>query len=136
MSRQHTLRPKNEPTGPNPGVEAAPAASGQERIETLSQLEGRLKDCLVPITPRPAFVAELKSQLLSARPADIALQAPEKEQRLRLIAGLGGALYLAGLGFVSFRAAQAVTRRVAARAAGRIDPCALAEASAATLAAQ
>jgi hypothetical protein len=116
---------------------AAPANSTANPLsESVARLALRLQHSLAPVEPRPVFVAELQGRLVvehaAAAAARASTRAKEKEQRLRWVAGLGGALYLASLGFVSFRAAQAVTGRVAALAAARGGQGALPEASIAT----
>jgi hypothetical protein len=102
-------------------VEAAPTppAASAGSLDGLMRLAGQLADTLVPQEPRPGFVAELKVKLAAERAAAAAARARVKEQRLRWAVGLGGALYLASLGFVAFRAAQAVMGRVAGLAAAR-----------------
>jgi hypothetical protein len=104
--------------------------------EALLPLARRLQNSLMPVEARPAFVADLQRHLAAEHVAATAtrasVRAREKEQRLRWVAGLGGALYLASLGFVSFRAAQAVTGRVTALSAARNARRALPKAGIAT----
>jgi hypothetical protein len=62
-------------------------------------------------------VNELSRQLAAARPqvlAQAAARARQKEHRLLLAAWVGGALCLAGLGLVGYRAAQAAAGRAVA----------------------
>jgi hypothetical protein len=123
------------PAGPDGQAAAAEGAPGLA-AEVTRQLVHRLESRLVVVEPRPAFVSELKGRLAVEHLALVAkratARAKEKEQRLRWAAGLGGALYLASLGFVSFRAAQAVTGRVAALAAARSGQATLPKAGIAT----
>jgi hypothetical protein len=120
----------------NAGLAAAGEHEGVSVPEGLLPLVRWLQAGLVPLEPRPAFVTNLQGRLAAqhatAAATRASARAKEKEVRLRWVAGLGGALYLASLGFVSFRAAQAVTGRVAALAAARGDQAALPRASIAT----
>jgi len=96
-----------------------PVADGFQDLEpTLMGLARRLRAALVPVEPRPGFLAQLADQLVAARP-EMEAAARQKEQRLLWMAGVGGALYLAGLGFVSFRAAQVVGGRLTALVSSR-----------------
>jgi hypothetical protein len=79
----------------------------------LIVLARRLQAVLKPVEPRQTFLAQLAEQLAAAQPkAEAAVR--QRDQRLMWLAGVGGALYLVGLGFVSWRAAQAVGGRLAA----------------------
>ena len=95
-----------------------PGVSGPELAPSLLALARRLQAVLTPVEPRPAFLAHLADQLAAARP-QVEAAARQKEQRLMWLAGVGGALYLAGLGFISVRAAQAVGGRLAALVTAR-----------------
>jgi len=91
---------------------------------SLIGLARRLQASLTPVEPRPQFIGDLGDQLASAWPqaeAEAAVRARQKERRLMWVAGLGGALYLAGLGLVSVRAAQAVASRFGALISTRSD---------------
>jgi hypothetical protein len=73
---------------------------------------------LVDIEPRPSFVADLKSRLVAERRAQVQAPAPRSRGMLWL-AGLAGALSVAGLGFLSYRAARAGAGWISAAAASR-----------------
>jgi hypothetical protein len=61
----------------------------------------RLKAALTPVTPRPAFVRQLKQQLIrEARDQ----QATRQQQVILVVAGLGGVLYAAGMLALGVRA--------------------------------
>lgn len=97
----------------------APTAPGGVSLDGLMRLAGHLASTLVPLEPRPDFVAELEVKLAAERAAAAALRERAKEQRLRWVVGLGGALYLASLGFVTYRAAQVIAGRIGSVAATR-----------------
>lgn len=69
--------------------------------------------------PRPAFVAQLKSQLLLAhKPARSHWHAPDRRTLFWWAAGAGGVLSAAGLGYLAYRAlGSGVSGIMAARAA-------------------
>ncbi len=100
------------------GVDRTPellsATAGVERaeLEGLMGLARRLYQAMPPVAPRPGFAAELRTKLTEWQPTAVAARQKEREQRLRWMAGLGGAVYLLSLGFVTYRTAQAVTGRV------------------------
>jgi len=110
---ERPVPPKEEP----PRSDEATAPS-PELAPALISLARRLQAALTPVEPRPAFLAHLAEQLAAARP-QVEAATRQKEQRLMWVAGVGGALYLAGLGFISLRAAQAVGGRLAALVTAR-----------------
>jgi hypothetical protein len=83
----------------------------QADLAGLMALARRLQAALVAVEPPADFAAQLKAQLAAAAPA---ASAARRTQRLRWMAGVGGALCLAGLGFVGYRAAHAAANRAAA----------------------
>jgi hypothetical protein len=104
-----------------PELLAATASADRAELEGLMGLARRLNSAMLPVAPRPGFAAELRTQLDLARPAAEAARQKEKEQRRRWMAGIGGAVYLLSLGFVTYRTAQAVTGRVGPWARTRKD---------------
>jgi hypothetical protein len=116
---------------------AAPKRAGQERAAELASVDraGLTRDEqrvlgglmalarqvqaeLVPIEPRQAFAAELKARLMARRLA--AGQPDAKSGRGMIwVWGVAGALGLAGLGFLGYRAARAGAGWISAAAANR-----------------
>jgi len=113
----NTLEPPAQPEEEPPALDEA-AASNADLAPGLVALARRLQAALTPVEPRPAFLAQLAERLAAARP-QVEAAVRQKEQRLMWVAGVGGALYLAGLGFISLRAAQAVGGRLAALVTAR-----------------
>ena len=78
----------------------------QQLLSELMRLARRVQAELVEVEPPPAFTADLKARLVGQRRA--ALQPVGGAGRGMLwVAGVAGALSLAGLGFLSYRAARA-----------------------------
>jgi hypothetical protein len=103
--------------------EAAPAAPSERRglPASLFEIAGRLRSNLAPIEPPPAFVADLKRQLIAnaGHARDVA-QRKRKEKRQAVIAiGAGGAVYVLGLVAVALRAGLALAGLVATLARRR-----------------
>src|SRR5689334_22268307 len=100
-----------------PELLSVTAGDNQAELEGLMHLATRLNAnlpaAMPPAAPRAEFAAGLRAQLAQAWPEAEAARRRDKEQRRRWMAGIGGAVYLPSLGFVTFRTAQAVTGRVA-----------------------
>lgn len=107
-----------EPEGAGGG--ALPAA-----VQGLKEVARRVQASLAPVEPRADFLRDLNAQLSAAWPqaeAEAARRARQKDQRLMWMTGAGGVLYLAGLVFLSVRAALAVGGRLAALVGTRGAP--------------
>jgi hypothetical protein len=104
-----------------PELLSVTAGGDRTELEGLLQLARRLNAAMPPVAPRAGFAAELRAQLDQARPAAEAARQRDKEQRRRWMAGIGGAVYLLSLGFVTYRTAQALTGRVGTRAKPRAE---------------
>jgi hypothetical protein len=97
-----------------PGQAAEPAsveraglsAAEQRSLSGLLHLARRVQAVLVQVEPRPSFVAELKSRLVARRRAE-ARPAANGRRGLMWVWGIAGALSLAGLGFLGYRAVAA-----------------------------
>ena len=89
-----------------PSLERAGLTGDEQRLlGELMQLARRMHAGLVEVEPRPAFAADLKARLVAQRRA-ARDAAPTGHGRL-WVAGVVGALSLAGLGFLSYRVARA-----------------------------
>jgi hypothetical protein len=96
-----------------------------EARQGLKEVARRVQANLAPVEPRADFLRELSRQLAAAWPqaeVEAARRARQKDQRLMWVAGAGGLLYLAGLVFLSVRAALAVGGRLAAVVGARGAP--------------
>lgn len=92
-----------EPTS----VERAGLSSDDQRsLSNLMQLARRVQSVLVEVEPRPGFVADLRSRLVTQRRAE-AHPAAGARGGMMWVWGVAGALSLAGLGFLGYRAARA-----------------------------
>lgn len=101
-------------------AEAAPDERGT--LEGLFVVARRVRQALVAQprqAPRPAYAAQLKTQLLAAHPpAHGAWQTPDRRTLLWWAAGAGGVISAAGLGYLAYRALEnGVSGIMAARAA-------------------
>jgi len=67
----------------------------------LFEVADRVKAAFTPVTPRPAFVRQLKGQLIRESRDQ---QASRQQQMILVIAGLGGVLYAAGMLALGVRA--------------------------------
>ncbi len=87
-------------------VERAGLTPDEQRLlGELMQLARRVQAGLVEVEPRPAFAADLKARLVAQRRA--AREAEPAGHGMLWVAGVAGALSLAGLGFLSYRVARA-----------------------------
>ncbi len=92
-----------EPTS----VERAGLSSDDQRsLSHLMHLARRVQSVLVEVEPRPGFVADLKSRLVTRRRNE-AQSATGARRGMMWVWGVAGALSLAGLGFLGYRAARA-----------------------------
>lgn len=92
-----------EPTS----VERAGLSSEEQRaLSNLMQLARRVQSVLVEVEPRPGFVVDLRSRLSAQRRAE-AHPATGARRGMVWLWGVAGALSLAGLGFLGYRAAKA-----------------------------
>ncbi len=92
-----------EPTS----VERAGLSSDELRsLSSLMQLARRVQLTLAEVEPRPGFVADLRSRLVTQRRA-AAAPAADGRRGMRWVWGVAGALSLAGLGILGYRAARA-----------------------------
>ncbi len=110
---------------------AAEALPTERRgLEDLFGLARRLQQTLMPVRPRPDFVKQLKAQLLRAHAQWAAPQTGPDSRRAMVwaAAGLGGVLYVAGLVFLTFKAALALGTVISGIMAGRVARPALAKA--------
>jgi hypothetical protein len=98
-------------------------------IAPLLDLARRLKAALVPVAPRPQFVAGLKMQLAAG--ARRRVPARRTHPGWYWLAGVGGFAYVAGLTFVSFRVARAGRSWVSGIMSARVARSALPEAQSA-----
>jgi hypothetical protein len=94
----------------------------REALEDLLGLARRVQAALARQprqAPRPAFVAQLRAQLLAAsRPAQPASALPDRRTWLWWAAGAGGVISAAGLGFLAYKAIDSgISGIMAARAA-------------------
>lgn len=94
------------------------SAEEQRSLSSLMLLARRVQAAFVEAEPRPPFAADLKSRLVAQRRA---AAKPEANSRRGMIWvwGVAGALSLAGLGFLGYRAARAGAGWIAAAAASR-----------------
>ena len=98
---------RQAPAGGLLGVERAGLTRDDQRLlGELMQLARRVQAGLVEVEPRPAFAADLKARLVGQRQA-ARPPAASAGRGLLWVAGVAGALSLAGLGFLSYRAARA-----------------------------
>jgi hypothetical protein len=87
----------------------------QRMLGGLMLLARRVQAELVEVEPRPVFATDLKARLMAKRPT--AGQPDSKSGRGMLwVWGVAGALSLAGLGFLGYRAARAGANRNAGAA--------------------
>jgi hypothetical protein len=112
---------RNDPPRPTEpgGVEQAGLNPGEQRsLSGLAALARRVQSALVEVEPRPAFVADLKARLVAQRRAESKAPAGSGSGML-WVAGVAGALSVAGLGFLTFRAARAGAGWISAAVASR-----------------
>ncbi len=113
---------------PQLAAEALPAE--RPGLEHLFRLARRLQQTLVPVRPRPDFVKQLKAELLRT-PSHWAAPQTGPDSRHAMVwaaAGLGGVLYVAGLGFLTVKAALALATVISGIMAGRVARPALVKA--------
>jgi hypothetical protein len=92
-----------EPTS----VERAGLSSDEQRsLSHLMQLARRVQSVLVEVEPPPGFAADLRSRLVTQRRAE-AQPAAGARRGMMWVWGVAGALSLAGLGLLGYRAARA-----------------------------
>jgi hypothetical protein len=99
------------------------SADEQRSLSSLMHLARRVQTALVEVEPGPAFVADLKSRLVAERRSPARPEAPNG-RAIWWVAGVAGALSVAGLGFLGYRAARARAGAgwVSPAAAGRNAP--------------
>lgn len=92
------------------GLDLSPVlmTSDDQRLSSLLSLAAQVKSVLVPVEPRPGFVTDLKTRLLtnaSQVRKTKALRQKEGERKFILgtLAGVGGVLYVLSLAFLSLR---------------------------------
>jgi hypothetical protein len=89
-------------------VERAGLTRDEQRLlGGLMGLARRVQAELVEVEPRQAFVADLKARLIAKRQAMMPAAAGRGKLWVWGVAGLAGALSLAGLGFWGYRAVRA-----------------------------
>jgi len=99
-------------------VQGAGLAPDEQRLlGELMQLARRVQAGLVDVEPRPAFAADLKARLIGQGRAVRATTEPAGHGML-WVAGVAGALSLAGLGFLSYRVARAGAGWISAATSG------------------
>ena len=102
-----------------PSLERAGLTREEQRLlGELMHLARRVQAELVEREPRPAFAADLKARLVGQRRAALPSTA-QAGRGMLWVAGVAGALSLAGLGFLSYRAARAGAGWISAATAGR-----------------
>ena len=108
------------------GVDRSAGLNAEERraLSALMLLARRIQAAMAPVEPRPAFAADLKARLVAQRRAQ-AQPAAGAGRGMLWLAGLAGAVSMAGLGFVSYRVARAGVGRMSAVAASRNAPAGL-----------
>jgi hypothetical protein len=94
------------------------SADEQRSLSGLLLLAHRVQAALVAVEPKPAFVADLKSRLVAQRRA-VTKPGANGGRGMLWIWGVAGALSLAGLGFLGYRAARAGAGWISAAAADR-----------------
>ena len=94
------------------------SADEQRSLSSLLLLARRVQAALVAVEPKPAFVADLKSRLVAQRRTAAKPEANPGRGML-WVWGLAGALSLAGLGFLGYRAVRAGAGWISAAAANR-----------------
>ena len=116
---------RKERAAGSPSVERAGLPQDDQRLlGELMQLARRVQAGLVEVEPRPVFVSDMKARLIAQRQA--ARQPVAAAGRGMLwVAGVAGALTLAGLGFISYRAARAGAGWLSAASTGRSARAAL-----------
>ena len=92
------------------GLDLSPVlmTADDQRLSSLLSLAAQVESVLVPIEPRPGFVSDLKTRLLtnaSQVRKTKALRQKDGERKLILgtLAGVGGGLYMMSLAFLSLR---------------------------------
>jgi hypothetical protein len=104
---------------PEPAVQGSwsHAKAGAPSVaQAMAALAQRVQAALAPVEPRAEFLVALGRQLAVDRPKALAeARARESDQRLKWVAGVGGPISLLGLGIVGYRAAQALSGRLASR---------------------
>ncbi len=108
-----------ERAGGRPSLERAGLTQDEQRLlGDLMQMARRAQAELVEVEPRPDFAADLKARLIAQRRAALR-PAAQARRGMLWVAGVAGALSLAGLGFLSYRAARAGTGWLSAATTGR-----------------
>jgi hypothetical protein len=87
-------------------AEAGLSPEDKKLFAGLARLAERAQGALVEVDPRPAFVVGLKGRLLATAKTE-AQPVGGAQQRKAWIAGVGGALLLASLGILGYKAARA-----------------------------
>src|SRR4051812_6208579 len=98
-----------------PELLAQVPADERGSLAGLMSLAGRVGRALAPVEPRPAFVRQLKTQLVEALPgvlADAGAREGRRRELVWTVAGVGGVLSVLGLGFLTFRAAAALSSKI------------------------
>ena len=111
---------KGRPEGAEglPSVERAGLTHDEQRLlGELMQLARRVQTGLAQVEPRPAFAADLKARLVGQRRA-VRQPAEPAGRGMLWVAGVAGALSLAGLGFLSYRVARAGAGWISAATSG------------------
>ncbi len=90
----------------------------QRTLGGLMRLARQVQVVLVEVEPRPAFTADLKARLLAQRRSAGQPEANGGRARI-LVWGVAGALSLAGLGFLGYRAARVGAGWISAAATSR-----------------
>jgi hypothetical protein len=102
-----------------PLLDALPAPD-RPAVVSLLQTARRVQAVLVYREPRPAFVRQLKAQLLATpRPAAAPRRLPDRRTLLWWAAGAGGVLSAAGVGFLAYRAVSGRLSGIMAHRAAR-----------------
>jgi hypothetical protein len=94
------------------------SADEQRSLSGLLLLARRVQAALVEVEPKAAFAADLKSRLMAQRWA-AAKPGANGGRGMLWLWGVAGALSLAGLGFLGYRAARAGAGWISAAAANR-----------------